>query len=113
MPDVRARLDAKTQREPGDGCWIYVGHRKTPSRQHGAPSVLGYGQIWHNGRARRAHVVAYELAHGAVPAGFVVGHACDNPPCVRPSHLAAISLGDNLRDAWARGRRRRTTNTET
>jgi hypothetical protein len=90
----------------GDGCWIWSAHVKTPQRVRGRPSVLPYGQFWHNGRARRSHVVAFELTNGPVPAGCVVGHKCDNATCVRPSHLEAVTQSQNVRATVERGRRK-------
>lgn len=54
---------------------------------------------------RRAHRVAYEVAHAPIPAGMVVMHSCDNPPCVRLSHLSVGTVQANVTDAIAKGRR--------
>lgn len=51
-----------------------------------------------------AHVLAWELAYGAVPVGLQVCHTCDTPKCVRGDHLFLGTQGDNLRDMWAKGR---------
>jgi len=41
----------------------------------------------------------------AAPTGSqVVMHSCDNPPCVRPSHLVVAEQADNLADMKAKGR---------
>lgn len=40
------------------------------------------------------------------PRGSVVRHTCDNPSCIRVSHLQYSSQADNLADAVRRGRRR-------
>lgn len=67
-------------------CWVA---RKCRSY----PMVKGFG----------AHRLAYSEAHGPIPDGLVVGHKCDNPRCVNPHHLEAITCGQNVRDARDRG----------
>lgn len=66
----------------------------------GPRSRAGYGRV---GRGY-AHRVAYERLHGPIPAGMVVRHRCDNPPCVNPAHLELGTHADNMRDMAARGR---------
>jgi hypothetical protein len=51
-----------------------------------------------------AHRIAYELECGPVPEGMFVLHRCDNPPCVRVSHLFLGTRADNLADMRAKGR---------
>lgn len=63
----------------------------------------GYGQRG----GRGAHRVAYEQAHGAIPAGFVVRHTCDNKLCVNPAHLLVGTQADNMRDKCERKRQAR------
>lgn len=42
--------------------------------------------------------------------GHVVRHDCDNPPCVRPTHLRIGTMQDNSDDRTARGRNGRKLN---
>lgn len=65
--------------------------------------VRGYGRCGH---ATRAHRLAYTLLVGPIPPGTCVLHRCDNPSCVRPSHLFLGTQTDNVRDMDAKGRRR-------
>lgn len=46
-------------------------------------TVKGYGQIWVDGKMRKAHIVAYEEEVGPVPEGLVLDHQCHNqdPDC--------------------------------
>jgi hypothetical protein len=53
----------------------------------------------------RAHRFAWIEANGPVPAGLHVLHTCDNPLCVRPSHLWLGTQAENLADMTAKGRR--------
>lgn len=53
-------------------------------------------------RGRRAHRVMYESQRGPIPRGYVIHHACENPACVNPDHLRAITPSDHARihRAW-------------
>jgi hypothetical protein len=62
----------------------------------------GYGQLWENGRLRRAHQVAYERTNG--PFKFNVLHDCDYRPCCNPAHLYDGTLKQNTQDMVRRGR---------
>jgi hypothetical protein len=79
-------------------CWVWRGSR----------DAAGYGRIssplGRKGSPACANRLAYELFIGVLEPGQVVCHRCDNPPCVRPSHLFAGSTSDNLKDASAKGR---------
>lgn len=78
-------------------CWLWQGAR----------DANGYGAFSFAGRTRRAHVVSLIL-DGRPPApGQYACHHCDNPSCVRPSHLYPGSPLDNMRDAKERGRMRK------
>jgi hypothetical protein len=89
----------KVDKDPGeDTCWPW----------NGATHEAGYGIITETveGVQRRhyAHKVSYEWAHGELPKGQIVRHRCDNPPCVRPSHLLSGTHQDNMDDMVERGR---------
>lgn len=78
-----------------DGCWLWIGY-----------SSNGYGQIRINGRTRVATHFALEFAGFIIPSeGLQVRHyVCDNPPCVRPSHLKIGTKQDNADDMTRKGR---------
>lgn len=69
----------------------------------GRRSKDGYGEYGDNGRAHRK---AWSDVYGPIPAGMVIRHRCDNPPCVRIDHLQIGTQADNVRDAVERGRAR-------
>lgn len=83
---------------PESGCWLWdgpwfdTGYGKAPSGRR------NYGAI--------AHRVFYRALVGEIPAGMVICHKCDTPPCVNPDHLVAASRLANNDDMWAKGRAR-------
>ena len=69
------------QSTAGDnGCILWTGC-KLP-RGHGLLSVHYKHQY--------VHRLAYELARGPIPDGFVIDHLCGIPNCVNPNHMEAI-----------------------
>ena len=86
------RFWAKVER--GEGCWLFTGYRASH----------GYGSHRYQGKAYRAHRLAYLLTYGTLPSDLNVCHHCDNPGCVRPDHLFLGTQADNMRDMIAKGR---------
>jgi hypothetical protein len=79
------------------GCWLWMGtHTK----------IEHYGKIYRGppGKFMLAHRLAWILAHGPIPKGKLVLHKCDNPPCVRESHLFLGTHLDNNKDKVNKGR---------
>lgn len=74
-------------------CWIWTGS----TRNH-------YAQISINGRPVRAHRWIYEQTYGDLTGGLDCCHKCDNPICVRLSHLFAGTAKDNAADMVKKGR---------
>lgn len=71
----------------------------------GGRNEMGYGIIRWDGRDRRAHVVAWELAHGrAMRPGMIGCHTCDNPPCCNWRHVYEGTRATNHKDSVERGR---------
>lgn len=77
-------------------CWVWKG-RRTPD---------GYGLFSIGKKAIYAHRFALEESGVSLSGGKRALHHCDNPPCVRPSHLYAGTQSQNMLDAYRRGRRR-------
>lgn len=90
--DVHDRFWSKVDKS-GD-CWLWTGSR----------SNRGYGRFWLNGTLVQATHYAYESEHEPLADGLIVCHSCDEPSCVRPSHLFAGSHQDNVDDKVAKGR---------
>jgi len=87
-----ARFWAKV--EKSDGCWEWAGARMP----------WGYGNFTANGRTIGAHRFSYEAFVGDLKPGMFVCHRCDNPRCVRPSHLFLGTCKDNVDDMLRKGR---------
>ena len=99
MPNyVRNRKQAETdfwaKVQKSDGCWIWKG----------SCIDCGYGVFGWKNKSLRAHRLAYYFKYGAIPRSKLVLHKCDNPPCVRPTHLWLGSCRDNILDAIGKGR---------
>lgn len=77
----------KVDRHP-TGCWLWTGNI----------SVRGYGRFGAYGRTY-AHRFAASLTLDDWDPTKEACHRCDNPPCVRPSHLFTGTQKDNIRDA--------------
>lgn len=86
-----ARFVEKIEFRLGDGdeCWLW----------RAATSKSGYGRFGvSDGETEQAHRVSFSLAYRVKLRGDVL-HRCDNPPCVRPSHLYEGNSSLNSADA--------------
>lgn len=105
----RARAHGEIDVLPPRSSAVRFQEKVTPGRNgciewSGSRNEHGYGIQRIDGRAVKAHRVAWEFAHGPIPAGQHVLHRCDNPPCVNPDHLFLGIHVDNMADMVAKGR---------
>lgn len=78
-----------------DTCWIWQKATRN-----------GYGCVKIRNRMFLAHRVAYRLANGFIPEGFLIDHICRNPLCVNPLHLRPATYGLNRQNTSNHSTRR-------
>lgn len=91
---LRERLEARTVRS--QLCWEWTGTR----------DKRGYGRLTVGNKPILAHRISWEVYKGKIPDGAQVLHRCDNPCCVRPSHLFLGDHDANMADKMAKKRHR-------
>jgi hypothetical protein len=69
--------------ERTETCWLWTGATRR-----------GYGHLFPN---KVAHRLAYEWLVGPIPDGLTLDHLCGVKRCVNPSHLEAVTIGENVR----------------
>lgn len=102
---VRQKLITRFSRmyDATSGCWIWLGYLDDKGYGRFGTFAGDDAKIMGMGLAHR---IAYRLYIGEIPSGAVVCHTCDEPRCVRPSHLFVGTQADNIRDMWRKGRAR-------
>jgi hypothetical protein len=81
-----------------DYCWNW---KKKPNKN-------GYGFFKFGGSNNvEAHRVSWLVNFGIIPEGMYICHKCDNPMCVRPTHLFLGTPADNSNDMIKKGRQPR------
>lgn len=68
-------------------CWAWT-----------AGLVKGYGSFGVGSSTFRANRISFYLSTGIDPGPLLVRHLCNNPGCVRPTHLDIGTPADNMRD---------------
>lgn len=101
--DYLARLKSKCV-VTESGCWEKQGFRSlSKGMEHHGPA-RGYGHMYYRGRRWPSHRLSWLLTRGLIPAGAVVMHKCDNPPCCNPEHLKLGTDKENMQEAGKRKR---------
>jgi HNH endonuclease len=75
-------------------CWVWVACKHS----------FGYGVFRCKTVLYRAHRISWEWEKGKIPRDKCVLHKCDNPACVRPSHLFLGTKLENTQDMIRKGR---------
>jgi hypothetical protein len=76
-------------------CWTWRGRL----------NQYGYGRFTrNNGASVMAHRFSWEIVNGDMPQNAWALHRCDNPSCVRPSHIFPGTALENAEDARRKGR---------
>ena len=89
VPDLAIRLGR---------CWVWTASLR--NKGYGAFVYCRNGEVVQG----RAHRFSWELHFGPIPTDMCVLHRCDNPSCVRPSHLFLGTKRDNNIDMVSKGR---------
>ncbi len=87
-----AWAEGRAEPVPESGCWLWLG-----SLIHGPRG--GYGVVKVDGRPKKAHRVAWEIAFGPMPEGREPDHLCRVKPCIFPLHMEAVPHATNCQRA--------------
>lgn len=79
------RFWSKVKKNDG-ACWDWIGAFFSGKRR---------GQFKVDGKTLHAYRFAYELIKGKIPHGLTIDHLCNNPNCVNPDHLEAVTMEEN------------------
>lgn len=87
-------FDKVTFGQTENDCWGWTG----------ALDGVGYPQILHDKRRRKASHISLMIAGLPRPDNLYALHSCDNPMCTNPKHLRWGTQRENIGDALERGR---------
>jgi len=92
--NTESRFWSSVHRCDDEHCWIWIGPKQP----------YGYGVFSIKKRKWLAHRLSFKLTYGCFDSNMQVLHHCDNPSCVRPSHLFLGTPKDNMDDKVRKGR---------
>ena len=76
---------SKIKLNTGTGCWEFQRFI----------NPTGYGELYFNGKMKKAHRVSYEIHVGEIKEGMEIHHQCRNPKCCNPDHLEQVTRKEN------------------
>ena len=82
--------------EPNSGCLLWIA----------GTNHKGYGVLNLDGKALKAHRVAWAHRYGPIPPRLQVCHKCDVRSCINTDHLFLGTNRDNVLDMIRKGRGR-------
>jgi Flp pilus assembly pilin Flp len=82
--ELRERLEPWVDRS-GDH-WLW----------RGSLATKGYGRLRLDGVKVLAHRASYEAYVGPIPEGLTIDHLCRVRACVKPAHLEAVTMRENV-----------------
>src|SRR5688572_10549788 len=95
------KIDKKTKLR----FWKKVKKNKKCWTWRACKSITGYGEFCFKNKMIAAHRFSWIMFYKkTIAKGKFILHRCDNPPCVRPSHLFLGTAKDNALDTAKKGR---------
>lgn len=88
------RFKSKADVGDDDECWNWQAGKDDE----------GYGVYSGPDGVERATRYAYKMFKGDLPEDAVIMHKCNNPQCVNPNHLEAVSQAENMAHKAESGR---------
>jgi len=102
-PELAERFWRYVRRNKGrDACWEWQGTLTGANASGQQYGIIGV-RVGDKRRRYKAHRVAFLIQHGRWPELHVC-HTCDNPKCVRGSHLFEGTHRDNMHDKLRKNR---------
>jgi len=102
-PELVERFWRSVRRNKGpNACWEWQGTLTAPDASGLQYGIIGV-RVGDTRKRYKAHRVAFLIQHGRWPDKLVC-HTCDNPKCVRGSHLFEGTHRDNHHDMLRKGR---------
>jgi hypothetical protein len=68
------------------------------------PKSNKYGYVQIDNKKITAHRLSYIVHYGHIPEDMDISHLCDNPLCVNPFHIKAMTHRENIKDSVVRNR---------